>query len=84
MKEIRDALAGVADTVGRNKQGQIVVRRGFFYRHGMDSEKFANRVRAALKAAGLGYLVLDQGEKYAAFRGGQTVAQGSHWWAVLG
>jgi len=83
MKEIRDALAGVADTVGRNKQGQIVVRRGFFYRHGMDSTKFAAAVTRALKEAGVSYLVLDQGEKYAGFRGGQTVAQGSHWWVIL-
>lgn len=84
MKEIRDALVGVADTVGRNKQGQIVVRRGFFYRHGMDSTKFAAVVTRALKDAGMSYLVLDQGEKYTAFRGGQTVAQGSHWWVILG
>lgn len=84
MTEIRDALVGVADTVGRNKQGQIVVRRGFFYRHGMNSTKFAAAVTRALQDAGISYLVVDQGEKYTAFRGGQSVAQGSHWWVILG
>ena len=84
MNEIRDALVGVADTVGRNKQGQIVVRRGFFYRHGMNSTKFAAAVTRALQDAGISYLVVDQGEKYTAFRGGQSVAQGSHWWVILG
>lgn len=84
MKEIRKALEHVADTVGRNKQGQIVVRRGFFYRNGMNSEKFAAKVSQALKSANENYLVLDHGEKYTGFRGGQTVAQGNHWWVILG
>lgn len=65
MKEIRDALVGMDVAIGRNKQGQIVVRRGFFYRHGMDSAKLAADVTQALEAAGVSYLVLDQGEKYA-------------------
>jgi hypothetical protein len=83
MKEIRDALVGMDVAIGRNKQGQIVVRRGFFYRHGMDSTKLAADVTQALEAAGVSYLVLDQGEKYAGCWG-QTVAQGSHWWVILG
>lgn len=84
MKEVRDALAGIADTVGRNKAGELIVRRGFFYSNGMTSEKFSQHVQAALKAAGSSYLVLDHGKKVAAFRGGQSVAQGSHFWAIVG
>jgi hypothetical protein len=49
----------------------------------MDSAKLAADVTQALEAAGVSYLVLDQGEKYAGCWG-QTVAQGSHWWVILG
>lgn len=82
MKHIKAALEMVADTVSRSK-GEIVVRRGFFYKMGQDSQKFADRVNAALEKAGLSERVVECGEKYVAFRGGQTVAQGSHFWAIV-
>lgn len=83
MKHIRNALATVADTVGKSK-GEIVARRGFFYKMGMTSEKFAERVNVALEAAGVSERVQAHGEKWASFRGGQTVAQGSHFWVRIG
>lgn len=82
MKQIKAALETVADTVGRSK-GDIVVRRGFFYKMGQNSEKFAARVDAALEKAGVSERVVCHGTKDAAFRGGQTVAQGSHFWAIV-
>lgn len=84
LKNVRDAmLGGVADTVGNGKAG-ITVRRSFFYRNGMTADRFATQVNAALAKAHVPLTVKDFGEKYAYFKGGQTVAQGSHWWAVLG
>lgn len=83
MKHIKQALEMVADTVSKS-QGKIVARQGFFYRHGMTSEKFAERVNAALEKDGVKERVQAHGEKWAAFRGGQTVAQGSHFWAIVG
>ncbi len=82
MKHIREALMIVADTVGKSK-GDVVVRKSFFYMMGQSSEKFAARVNAALEKAGLPQRVVRHGSKYATFRGGQTVAQGSHFWAVI-
>ncbi len=82
MKHVRDALVTVVDTVGKSK-GELIVRRGFFYMMGQNSEKFAARVNAALEKAGLTERVVQHGAKYANFRGGQTVAQGSHFWAVI-
>lgn len=82
MKHIKAALETVADTVGRSK-GDIVVRRGFFYKMGQNSEKFAAKVDAALEKAGVSERVVCYGTKDAAFRGGQTVAQGSHFWAIV-
>lgn len=83
MKQIRDALEMVADTVGRSK-GDIVARRSFFYKHGQTAHSFAERVNAALEKAGCAERVTSCGEKFVAFRGGQIVAQGSHFWVKLG
>ncbi len=83
MKQIRAALDMVADTVGRSK-GEIVARRGFFFKGNMDAARFAARVNSALERAGCVERVVEYGEKWAAFRGGQTVAQGSHFWARIG
>lgn len=82
MEHIKDALALVADTVSRSKEG-ILVRHSFFYKMGMTSEKFAAKVDAVLEASGLSERVVCHGTKDAAFRGGQTVAQGSHFWAIV-
>lgn len=83
MKHIKTALEMVADTLGRSK-GDIVARRGFFYKHGMTSEKFADLVNEALEKAGCVERVVEHGTKEAGFRGGQTVAQGSHFWVRIG
>ena len=68
----------LADTVGTNKAGNIVARHGYFYRHGNDEEKFANRISESLKSAGIEHEVVDKGDHWAPFRGGASVAQGSH------
>lgn len=82
MKQIRDALLTVADTVGKRK-GDVVVRKSFFYQMGKNPQKFAQEVNEALEKAGLPQRAVESGCKYATFRGGQTVAQGSHFWAIV-
>lgn len=83
MKHIRTALEMVADTVGRSK-GDIIARRGFYYKHGQTAYSFAERVNEALEKAGCAERVISCGEKFVPFRGGHTVAQGSHFWVKLG
>ena len=83
LKQVRTALSTTVETVGRNKLGQFVVRRGFFYRHGMNEVKFAEQVQSKLAESSLDLKVVDRGEKYVAFRGGHTTAQGSHWYVVV-
>ena len=82
--EIRKALENiVADSVSKRKDGTIVIRRGFFYRHGKDAQDFSLSVGAALSKAGIQYRVKDWGEKYTSFRGGASLASQSHWWVEL-
>ena len=83
-----EALAGVVDTAAWSS-GDLLVRRGFFYRHGEDAASFAQRVVTTLAAARLvGYFnepltprLVDCGEVDKPFRGGASVAQNSHFWA---
>jgi hypothetical protein len=83
IKQVRAALEIGVDSIGKNKAGAIVIRRGFFYRNGMDCAKFTAKVDAALKAAGLEFTIVRDGEHYAPFRGGASVAQSSHWYVEL-
>ena len=83
VKQVRDVLDYSVDTVGKNKDGEIVVRKGFFYTHGTTAESFAEYVVRKLKAAGLSPVLEDSGEVWKPFRGGATTAQSSHWFAVV-
>lgn len=73
-KAIREALAGVADTV-TFRDGEWTARRSFFYTNGCHAEHFEARVRECVPHA----TILESGEVWKPFRGGASVAQGSHW-----
>ena len=82
--EIRKALENiVADQVSKRKDGTIVIRRGFYYRHGHDAQDFFLSVCKHLNKTDIKYSVKDWGEKYTSFRGGASVANQSHWWVEL-
>lgn len=83
VSKIRTATLGVADTVGKKKDGTFIIRRGYFYRHGMNCQQFAAVVAQAIKAHGFDCQVVECGDHWAPFRGGATVAQGSHFWVQL-
>ena len=67
------------DTASK-RSGVFTVRREFFYTHGKTAQDFADRVAAELQEAGYKIDVVDKGEKWAAFRGGASTANSSHWW----
>ncbi len=81
--QIRNALGGIADSVGKKKNGNVVIRRGFFYRRGMDAHKFAGGVETALRTSGLDFVVVDRGEHWTAFSGGASTANSSHFWVEI-
>ena len=81
---IREVLEPItADQVSKRKDGTIVIRRGFYYRHGQDAEGFRIAVCKALNRTPLKYSIKDYGEKYTTFRGGASLANQSHWWVEL-
>ena len=82
--EIRKALENiVADSVSKRKDGTIVIRRGFFYRHGKDAEDFFLTVCKHLNKTDIKYSVKDWGEHWAAFKGGASISKQSHWYVEL-
>lgn len=82
MKKIRETVIG-ADTITKNRQGNIVFRRSFFYRNGQSAEGFATGIVSQLTQAGINAVQVGCGEKWATFRGGSSVRQGSHWWVAI-
>lgn len=71
------------ESVSRNKAGNIVVRRGFYYTNGFTAEKFAERVISGCNKAGLNVTIVGSGEVWKPFKGGASVANNSHWWVEL-
>ena len=65
-----------ADTLSKNKAGNYVARKSFFYTHGQTAEGFADKIKAVYPNAE----IVDKGSQWKAFKGGASVAQGSHFW----
>jgi hypothetical protein len=78
---VRNAVS--ADMVSRNKLGNVVVRRGYFYTNGATAESFRDRVSNALFQAGVSFDVVDYGNHWAPFRGGAGVTANSHFYVEL-
>jgi hypothetical protein len=73
IKQIEELVAADSTSL---RNGVFTVRHGFFYRHGGSAESYAAQVIKAVPGA----VLVDKGEHYAAFRGGASVANQSHWW----
>lgn len=83
LAQVRANLDAYADSVGQKKDGTIVVRRGYFYRNGMDSARFATNVAKLLADAGLPVVMTEHGDHWSAFRGGASIANSSHFWVAF-
>ena len=54
-----NSITGV-DKITFKRDGSIVAKRGYFYRHGMDENKMADKLVASLKAEGIEIEVIDK------------------------
>ena len=82
MGVLRHNLIGV-ESIGRNKEGNFVIRRGFYYRHGGTPEQLAERVLATCKQHDIPAVLVSCGEEWMPFKGGAGVAKNSHWWVEI-
>lgn len=65
-------------TLSKNKEGNYVARRQFYYTKGKTSLDFANEISLFP-----GIEILDQGEVYKPFKGGASTANSSHWYVIF-
>lgn len=72
---IKDKMIGVCDTVSR-KGNTVTIRQGYFYGMSKSGEHLANAAKRLIP----GITNIEYGNKWKSFRGGDSVAQGSHYW----
>jgi hypothetical protein len=82
MRFIRDNVTGI-DTLSRDRDGNLVFRRGYFYKMGGDAEKFAASISNQLQNLNIPHQILDKGEVWKPFRGGSKTHNQSHWWVKV-
>ena len=83
VKEVKEALGHSVDQVSRKKDGTIIVRRGYFYRHNMNLLDFTVQVSELMNLAGLTFDVVDHYDHWTAFNGGAPLARSSHFAVVF-
>ena len=83
VKQVKEVLSHSMDQVSKLKNGNIIVRKGYFYRNGLDQYKVRDSVVKKLQDAGFTATVVDCGDHWAAFNGGATVARSSHFYVEL-
>lgn len=71
------------ETIGKNKAGNLVLRWGYFYRNGRTSEHYVARVRDFLTNQGIAHVIGASGDHFAAFRGGASTANSSHFFVEI-
>ena len=82
LNQLREIL-GIDNPEALTKyRGVYTYRVGFFYTHGRDHRKIRDEVVASMNKAGIAerFRIIDSGEQWKPFRGGDTLKQGSHWW----
>jgi len=75
--------AGDFDSIGKNKDGNYIARRQFFYKQGKTAEDYEERLKNLAKKAGVEVEIVDSGEVYKPFRGGASTANSSHFFVVF-
>jgi hypothetical protein len=84
VSRVKKSLGALADSVSKRRDGSIVIRRGFYYRHGQDAESYRIAVTKKLNACdGMPYNLKDYGEHWTTFRGGASLANSSHWFVEI-
>ena len=80
LNELREVL-GIDNPEALTKyRGEYTYRVGFFYTFGQTHQLHRDNLVIRLSKAGIDAVILDSGEQWKAFRGGDTLKQGSHWW----
>lgn len=73
-----------ADQVSRLRNGNIMIRKGYFYRGKQDQFSFAKEIKEQLALHEIKAEMVNCGDHWASFKGGASVSKQSHFWVELG
>jgi hypothetical protein len=73
-KQIEEKLNGKIDMLSKNREGNYIARRGFFYTNGMSADLLAKKIKEEIPEIA----IVKTWEKWTPFKGGSSVKQGSH------
>lgn len=76
--KVREILGSSVESVGKNKDGNIVVRKGYFYRNGQNSGDFAENIKWLLLDGKLDVALVGCSDNWFPFKGGAPVSKQSH------
>ncbi len=83
-KTARQVLADLLpDTMATNKRGNLILRWSFFYTMGRTAQRYVQAVTKSLSDRGIPHTIVDSGQVWKEFRGGASVAQGSHFYVEV-
>ncbi len=83
IKEVQEALGTTVSSIGKNKAGQIIVRQGYFYRNGNTSTSFSDKISDILTKHGISFNIVDSGDVWKVFKGDASIANQSHFFAII-
>ena len=72
-----------ADMISRQKDGTIIIRRGYYYGMFDSGENFAISCEKRLIGDGIPAKLINFGNHYESFKGGKNVKHNSHYWCLL-
>ena len=79
LKLVRELLCNEADMISQNKNKEIIIRKGYFYKHGQTADMFAARISAILTRKLILFETLEITDNWVPFKGGATlVSKQSH------
>lgn len=80
---IKKELTDTYDQISTLRNGNLMFRQGFFYKNGLSAEHLAGCVSRNLTQMNIKHGIVNQGEVWKNWKGGGTIAQGSHWYVEV-
>ena len=87
VSRVSKALGSLADSVSKRRDGSIVIRRGFYYRHGCDADTYRIAVTKKLNECdSMPYSLKDWGEHFIvnqSIHRDTPLSRSSHWFVEI-
>jgi len=81
IQTIRDNIS--VDEISKDREGNLIFRRGFFYTNNGSAEQFAARIDNELTKLNIPHTIVDKGQVWRPFKGSATTKSQSHWWVKV-